>query len=53
MGFELWVMCGIILLCIVLSAFFSGAETALTALPAPACSPMSIMAISVPRSCSI
>lgn len=31
MGFELWVMCGIILLCIVLSAFFSGSETALTA----------------------
>ncbi|OYR11942.1 HlyC/CorC family transporter [Brucella grignonensis] len=31
MSFELWVMCGIILLCIILSAFFSGSETALTA----------------------
>lgn len=31
MTFALWVMCGIILLCIVLSAFFSGSETALTA----------------------
>lgn len=27
----LWIICGIILLCVVLSAFFSGAETALTA----------------------
>ena len=31
MAFEFWVMCGIILLCVVLSAFFSGSETALTA----------------------
>lgn len=31
MVFELWIMCGIILLCIVLSGFFSGSETALTA----------------------
>ncbi len=31
MTFELWVMCGIILLCVVLSGFFSGSETALTA----------------------
>jgi len=31
MAFELWVMCGIILLCVILSAFFSGSETALTA----------------------
>lgn len=28
---ELWIVCGIILLCVILSAFFSGAETALTA----------------------
>jgi Mg2+/Co2+ transporter CorB len=31
MVFELWIMCGIILLCVILSAFFSGSETALTA----------------------
>ncbi len=31
MAFGLWVMCGIILLCVILSAFFSGSETALTA----------------------
>ncbi len=31
MGFELWILCGIILLCVILSAFFSGSETALTA----------------------
>ncbi len=31
MTFELWVMCGIILLCVVLSGFFAGSETALTA----------------------
>lgn len=28
---ALWIMCGIILLCVILSAFFSGSETALTA----------------------
>ena len=31
MTFELWVLCGIILLCVILSGFFSGSETALTA----------------------
>ncbi|PRD44403.1 hypothetical protein C5748_07455 [Phyllobacterium phragmitis] len=31
MTFELWIMCGIIALCVILSAFFSGSETALTA----------------------
>ncbi len=31
MAFELWVLCGIILLCVILSGFFSGSETALTA----------------------
>lgn len=31
MAFGLWIMCGVILLCVVLSAFFSGSETALTA----------------------
>ncbi|MBV2141994.1 HlyC/CorC family transporter [Falsochrobactrum sp. TDYN1] len=31
MIYEFWIMCGIILLCVILSAFFSGAETALTA----------------------
>ncbi|MBC2883913.1 HlyC/CorC family transporter [Ochrobactrum sp. CM-21-5] len=31
MTFGLWVMCGIILFCVILSAFFSGSETALTA----------------------
>jgi len=31
MVFGLWIMCGIILLCVILSAFFSGSETALTA----------------------
>lgn len=28
---ALWILCGIILLCVILSAFFSGSETALTA----------------------
>src|SRR5690606_39986907 len=31
MMLGLWIICGIILLCVTLSAFFSGAETALTA----------------------
>jgi len=31
MTLGLWIMCGIILLCVLLSAFFSGSETALTA----------------------
>lgn len=31
MSLALWIMCGIILICILLSAFFSGSETALTA----------------------
>lgn len=31
MSIELWVLCGTILFCVILSAFFSGSETALTA----------------------
>ena len=31
MAFELWALCGVILLCGILSGFFSGSETALTA----------------------
>ncbi|MBB2972506.1 HlyC/CorC family transporter [Mesorhizobium sp. RMAD-H1] len=31
MTMALWIMCGIIVLCVLLSAFFSGSETALTA----------------------
>ncbi len=31
MSIELWLLCGIILFCVILSAFFSGSETALTA----------------------